>query len=265
VNQLGFPLGDDVKANDAKADLTDLRAVVQRQKALGHRLLWLFLLPFAITAAIIPMFFVLSARISDVETLARQLNIERYLLVDQNFALAIDQYNDILKSKQSAPVLARLGVLYFQRDQKNSYDAIKLLEKAKEIDPQYWETYRNLSYIFTASGRAKDAIAAGMKALDINKNDAITLSNLAWVYSKSEDVRDLELAQQYAERALALTGMGEKRSEVLDTLAEVYYQMGGETNKAQSLVYFNEAIDTAPTWRARSYREHLRTDFPGQP
>jgi tetratricopeptide (TPR) repeat protein len=104
-----------------------------------------------------------------------------------------------------------------------------------------------------------------MKALDINKNDAITLSNLAWVYSKSEDVRDLELAQQYAERALALTGMGEKRSEVLDTLAEVYYQMGGETNKAQSLVYFNEAIDTAPTWRARSYREHLRTDFPGQP
>jgi tetratricopeptide (TPR) repeat protein len=256
-------VGDGVKVNNVNADLTDLRTIVQRQKALGHRLLWLFLLPFAITVAIIPMFFVLSARISDVETLARQLNIERYLLVDQNFALAIDQYNDILKSKQSAPVLARLGVLQFQLDKSNSTDAIKLLEKAKEIDPQYWETYRNLSYIFTASGRAKDAIAAGTKALDINKNDAITLSNLAWVYSKSE-VRDLELAQQYAERALALTGPGEKRSEVLDTLAEVFYQKGGEGNKTRSLAYFKEAIEIAPSWRAGSYREHLKTDFPEQ-
>jgi hypothetical protein len=45
-------LNKDLKAGD----LVDLREIVAKQQALGRRLLWLFALPFAITAAMVPMF-----------------------------------------------------------------------------------------------------------------------------------------------------------------------------------------------------------------
>lgn len=209
---------------------TDFREVVEKQKALGRRLLWLFLLPFAITAAMVPMFFVLNARIADVEVLAKQLNIERYLLVDKNYAMAIDQYQQIFNTKPNAAILSRLGVLYFQLDPKNKDKAISMLDMAKRLEPNYWETYRNLSYIYSASGRTKDAIEAGQKALHLNPNDAVAMSNMAWAYSRTADSSpdDLNRAQALGQKALELTGAGEKKSEILDTLAEVHFHRGAE-------------------------------------
>jgi tetratricopeptide (TPR) repeat protein len=245
-------------------DLVDLREIVARQRALGRRLLWLFVLPFAISAAIVAMFFVLNARLADLEVLTRQLNIERYLQIDKNYALAIDQYEEIAKNTQSASILARLGVLYFQLDPKNADSAVQLLEKSASLDPGYWETYRNLAYIYTATGRTKEAIAAGQKALQLHKDDAITLNNMAWIYSRTDDtsVLNLDLAQQYAETALKLTGAGEKKSEILDTLAEVHIRKGGKDNRELALEYLRKAISLAPNWDAESYRHHLQSSFP---
>jgi tetratricopeptide (TPR) repeat protein len=137
-----------ISIKDAKRRPGD-RAWKATELTPGHRLLWLFLLPFGITAAMVPMFFVLNARITDVEVLAKQLNIERYLLVDKNYAMAIDQYREILKTKQNASILSRLGVLYFQLDHKNLDTAIGMLNAAKRSDPGYWEIYRNLSFIYS--------------------------------------------------------------------------------------------------------------------
>jgi tetratricopeptide (TPR) repeat protein len=209
----------------------------------------------------------LNARLTDVETLAKQLNIERYLLVDKNYAMAIDQYQRILKAKPNAAILSRLGVLYFQLDPKNNKDkAIDMLDMAKRLEPGYWETYRNLSYVYSASGRTNDAIEAGQKALQLNPNDAITLSNVAWAYSRSTNPQstDLEVARQYAQKALTLTGAGEKKSEILDTLAEVYYHKGGDGDRDRSLAYFRQAITLAPNWDVQTYRDHLKTDFPDE-
>jgi tetratricopeptide (TPR) repeat protein len=246
--------------NRLATDLVDLHEIVARQKALGRRLLWLVLLPFVITAALVPMFFVLNARVTDVEVVTKQLNIERYLLMDTNYALAIEQYEQLARSNLTAPVLARLGVLYFQFDHKNKDIAIKTLEAAKRLDPNYSEIYRNLTFIYTVAGNYKDAIEAGQKALELYKNDAMTLNNLAWVYSRPNNVelRNLDLAQQYAEAALNLTGAGEKKSEVLDTLASVHSQKGGPRDRELAVEYLHKAVALAPNWEIQIYQEHLK-------
>jgi tetratricopeptide (TPR) repeat protein len=253
-----------VSEKSPKADLTDLRTVIARQKVLGQRLLWLLLVPFAIASAIIPMFFVLNNRLADLEVLTKQLNIERYLLMDRNYALAVDQYQEIARRDRSAPVLARLGILQFQLDPKNRDLAIQTLEEAQRLDPQYWETYRNLTYIYTSTDETKKAIESGKKALDLNGNDAITLNNLAWVYSTAKEpaLRDLGLAQRYAEKALRLTGLGDKKAQILDTLAEVHFRKGGQGDLNAALDYHRSAIALAPPWDVKNYQDHLRRNFP---
>jgi tetratricopeptide (TPR) repeat protein len=243
-----------------KYDVKELREIVARQKALGRRFLWLLIVPFLITAALVSVFFIfytgVNARLFDVELLTKQLNIERYLLEDRDYQLAIDQYERIAEVNPNAPILARLGILYYQCDSNKVDMALRTLEIAKHLDPQYWEIYRNLSYIYAETGRTKEAVEAGLRALELNKNDAMSLNNLAWALATSEQpgLRNFELAEQYADKALALTTGGEKRAEVLDTIAEIYRQ---KSDLQHAIGYLQQAFESAPNWTRPRYQKRL--------
>jgi tetratricopeptide (TPR) repeat protein len=241
-------------------DLASVQTVVERQQALGRRLLWLFLLPFAITAAVVPVFFILNARLSDVEIANRVFTIERFLTVDRNMPWAIHEYESVAQSRPSAQVFARLGILYFLDDPTKEKKAIELLEKAKQYDPNYWEIYRSLTYIHTTARRSKEAIEAGEKAISLNDFDANTFNNLAWIYVTCEsELRNFHKAETYGRKAVELTK--EKNGQFLDTLAEVYHQIG---NLDQTRSYLQKAILVADVREIDIFRGHFKSIFPSE-
>jgi tetratricopeptide (TPR) repeat protein len=235
----------------------NLAEIVTRQKILGRRLVWLLALPFAITAAIVPMFFVLSARVSDLELATKIVTIERYFLVDKNPSWAIDQYEQITQKKPTAPILTRLGTLYFERNHGDRDTAIAKLMAAQAIDPTYWETYRILTYIYTVTNQPQRAIETGRKALQLNAYDANTYNNLALVYATAKDppYRNLSLALEYADKATKLTN--EMQSNFLDTLAEVYLQRGEQGDKEAALKYLRKAVELSSRRDLRHHEERL--------
>jgi len=223
-----------VNTMTAKTDVIDLQLVIENQKALYRRLLWLFLLPFMITAVFVVMFFRISDRLTDVELGTKLVTIERILDSDKNYAWAVDQYESLAGRYSNAQVFARLGTLYFLLSPKNKEVALRTLERARTIDPSYWEIYRSLTFVYLAD-QPKEAIEAGQMALKLNKNDANTYNNLAWIYSASNDpaIVNLQLAQEYAERAVKLTM--EKQANFLDTLAGIYVRRGARDRALDSL------------------------------
>jgi serine/threonine-protein kinase len=170
-------------------------------------------------------------------------------------------YEEIAKTHPSASVLARLGVLYFQADPKNEKAAIETLDRAKGLDPNNWEVYRSLTYIYTATNRPKDAIEAGQKALALNDVDSGTYNNLAWSFATTSDenLRNLQLAETYALKAIDLTR--DKHAEYFDTLARVYVAKG---ERDQAIQAFRSAIALASQRDLQTYQKHLKQYFPNE-
>jgi tetratricopeptide (TPR) repeat protein len=244
-------------------DLLDVSTIVASQKVLNRRLLWLFTLPFFITAVLVVMFFTLNKRLTEVEVGTQVAAIERILLIDQNYAWAVDQYNHIAQARSSAPILARLGTLYFlldPNDPKNQEIALAKLEAAKDADPNYWEIYRSLTFIYLKIGQYAQAIEAGEKALKLNRNDANTYNNLAWIYATSPDPTfiDLRRAQEYGEKAVGLTK--EKQANFLDTLAQVYFNQGDRDRAVECLRKAKAAILD----RVQKVEAHFKKLFPNE-
>jgi tetratricopeptide (TPR) repeat protein len=245
----------------ANQPLADFEQILANQKALGKRFLWLLLVPFVLTAIMVGMFFVITSRLTDVAVLTKRMNIDRYLEMEGNYIWAVRGYEEIAKTHPSASVLARLGVLYFQADPKNEKAAIETLDRAKGLDPNNWEVYRSLTYIYTATNRPKDAIEAGQKALALNDVDSGTYNNLAWSFATTSDenLRNLQLAETYALKAIDLTR--DKHAEYFDTLARVYVAKG---ERDQAIQAFRSAIALASQRDLQTYQKHLKQYFPNE-
>jgi tetratricopeptide (TPR) repeat protein len=254
------------------AKLATLDRILKNQERLGKRFLGLLILPFLITMGVIILFYVMRANLADVSELTQELTIERFLTIDNNYAMAIDQYEQLDKKNETPSILARLGVLYFDSDPgNNKTKAIQALEMAKRLNPKDWMTYRYLTYIYVRTGDEKNAIVAGEFALKLNKYDAATYNNLAWVYAFPNDkaARNLERAEEYAKEAAKLTGEG--KPEILETLARIEFLKGeeadrkqpggGEADRKQALSFLRKAIAFAPTGETK-YKERLKSLFP---
>ncbi len=241
--------------------LADLKQILANQRALGRRFLWLLLLPFVLTAIMLGTAFYTSRRVTDVEVVAKRLEIDRYLQLEGNYKWAVGRYEQLAKAHPSASVLAQLGVLYFQADPKNQEIAIATLDQARLLDPKSWEVYRSLTYVYTASNQTKDAIEAGKIALALDALDSGTYNNLAWCYATSPDsaLRNLALAESYALKAIELTH--DKHAEYFDTLAEVYVAKG---DRNQAVRAFRTAIALAPPRNVEVYRKHLQQNYPDE-
>jgi tetratricopeptide (TPR) repeat protein len=190
-------------SNAAGADIADLEILIAKQARLNQRLLLLFILPFLITVAMVAMFYTINSRLVSVEAATKLTEIERILENDKNYAWAIGQYEQLEKTYSNAQILSRLGSLYFLQDTKSESKAIETLERARRLDPEAWDIYRNLTYIYVVGDKPKEALDAGLKALNLNQTDANTFNNLAWIYSTSSNPAfvDLNKAYDHAKKA----------------------------------------------------------------
>jgi tetratricopeptide (TPR) repeat protein len=239
----------------------DFQQILANQKALGKRFLWLLIVPFVLTGIMAAMLFFITTRLTDVEVVTKRMNIDRYVEMEGNYLWAVRGYEEIAKTHPSASVLARLGVLYFQADPKNEKIAIETLDQAKSRDPNNWEVYRSLTYLYTATNRPEDAIAAGQKALALNDLDSGTYNNLAWSMATTtdENLRNLQLAESYALKAIDLTH--HKHAQYFDTLAQVYIAKGERNHAVQA---FRSAIALASRKNVQTYENHLKQYFPDE-
>ena len=158
--------------------------------------------------------------------------------------------------------MARLGALYFLANPKDPDRALAKLEEAKRADPQSWEPYRELAFVYASIDKPKEAIETGAKAIELNSLDANTYNNLAWVYSNSKDsqYRNLDLSLIDANKAVSYTNG--KYQEYLDTLAEVYIQLDDSDSKRRALELLKKAVLIAPNDQKSTFIKHLREHFP---
>lgn len=244
--------------------LSDLQLVIDRQKALGRRLIWLLLAPFVMTAVLVYMFIRIDSHVSNIAITEKLINIENILSQDSNYAWGISEYEIIAKSHRNAPILARLGALYFLADPKNSDRALATLMDANRADPQSWEPYRELAFVYATMNKPKEAIEAGAKAIKLNSLDANTYNNLAWVYSHSKDsqYRNLNEALLDAKKAVKFTN--EKYPDYLETLAQVYIQFDDPASKRQAFELLKKAALIAPNDKKGAFIKELRENFPDE-
>ena len=221
----------------------------------------LLIVPIVIAGVITAIFFYFSTRLTDVEVVTSRLEVDRYLQMEGNYKWAVGRYEQLAKAHPSASILARLGVLYFQADKGNEKIAIATLEQAKQLDPNNWEVYRSLTYIYTTIKQSENAIEAGKMALALDPLDSGTYNNLAWCYTTapSAGIRNLQLAETYALKAIELTH--ERHAEYYDTLAQVYVAKG---ERAKAVSAFRNAIRLAHPGHAETYQNHLRESYPDE-
>lgn len=226
------------------------------QKKLASRVFLIFLLPYAIAAVLVVFIFILNARVKEAELAIKLVNVERVWTKTKNYEWAIDEYTRLARQYHRAEILVRLGALHFGLDPANAMAAVETLERAKGMDPGYWETYSTLSYVYVKTQRDREAIAEGEAALRLNPADAQTYNNLAWLYATSTDraIQNLDKAKLYAESAVRLTR--ETQAAYLDTLAEVYVRRGERQRAAEQL---RKAIAVSPNAAVPPLRARLET------
>jgi tetratricopeptide (TPR) repeat protein len=118
-----------------------------------------------------------------------------------------------------------------------------------------------LAYIYLKIHDLKGAIEAGRKAVELNDKDAATYNNLAWIHGTNPSFLDVQLAQQYGEKAVSLTQR--KNSDYLDTLAEIYYRQGKKQQARDLLVEARTTI-IDPNDRLKELQEHFTKLFPDE-
>src|SRR5262249_16895749 len=140
-----------------RSDVTGL------QERLAFRLLLVFLVPVAVIIVLGVYAYRLSARVDEVEVLERVSYIDR-IFADTNSAhWARTTYESVpVRHPGSQRILMRLGALY-QEDGKPDA-AVDSLQRAIALDPNEWEVYSTLSYVFLRQERPDKAIEAGEKA-----------------------------------------------------------------------------------------------------
>ena len=214
------------------------------------------------TGVLVYMFVKIESHISNIGLSEKLIQIEMILAQDSNYAWGINEYEIIAKSHKSAPILARLGTLYFLANPKDSDRALATLMEANRTDPQSWEPYRELTFVYATIDKPKEAIEAGAKAIELNSLDANTYNNLAWVYSHSKDKQYHNLNEALLDASKAVRYTNGKYPEYLDTLAQVYIQFDDSDSKRHALELLKKAAQIAPNDQKSTFIKHLREHFP---
>jgi tetratricopeptide (TPR) repeat protein len=197
------------------------------QRTLATRCLLIFALPFLVILVLGGYSYQLSSRVTELEALQQISFIERLMRKNYSHEWALTEYQKLVHYYPHPQVWVRLGALYFERGTpEDRLQAVAILEQAKAIEPDYWETYSTLAYIYMQEQNESKAIEAGEMAVQLNTLDGQTYNNLAWLHATSTnpDISNLAKAQEYALKAVGYTRG--RNSQYMDTLAEIYARTG---------------------------------------
>lgn len=147
---------------------------------------------------------------------------------------AVEHYQEVL---QREPGMAKahidLGRVMLLRG--DIEEAESHFQAALSSNPGYLKVRYYLGIIYQQQGNIDDAITQYRAEIRINPDDVDALNNLAWIQATHENAkyRDAAKAVELAEMACKLTG--NKKSDILDTLAAAYAEAG----------QFDDALNTA--------------------
>jgi len=114
---------------------------------------------------------------------------------------AINIYKKILrKTPNNFNALFMLGTIYAK--QNNFTEAIRYLEKAVEINPEFPDLQNNLGNVYKAVGDIERAKLCYMHCLRLDPNHASAHHGLGTIYS--DDTKEQQKALEYFRRALSL-------------------------------------------------------------
>jgi len=131
-----------------------------------------------------------------------------------------------------------LGVEYMRL---GSYEkALEKLERAKEIDPDYFGTYNVLGRLYQLMGENKEAERNFRRALSLDGNDSSTLNNYGQFLCQNDRARE---AEQIFKRAF--DNPLNESPEIALTNAGLCLQRSGDRDKAEG--YFRRALEISPT------------------
>ena len=138
---------------------------------------------------------------------------------------------------QDAPALHLLGIIAHEAG--NTAAGIELLQRAVRARDDVAVYHSNLGEMLRLSGRAKEAVASGCRAVELGPNQPQSLNNLGIAYF---DTEDFEAAEQCYRRALALA----------PAYAEAYSNLGNvlRTTKRleEAVAAYNRAIALKPNY-----------------
>jgi tetratricopeptide (TPR) repeat protein len=138
---------------------------------------------------------------------------------------------------KNAPALHLLGIIVHQLG--NAPAGIELLQQAVAANGDVALYHTNLGEMLRLAGRAKEAVAEGRRAIELDPNHPSALNNLGIAYF---DTEDYEAAEQCYRRALALD----------PNFAEAYSNLGNalRTTKRldEAVVAYNRAIALRPNY-----------------
>jgi tetratricopeptide (TPR) repeat protein len=128
------------------------------------------------------------------------------------------------KFPDNAEFYYRAGVIYY-KDNKIE-EAIKQLEKAVELRPDYAEARGIFGDALVHASRYKDAAKQFETSMQLDPQNPEVLSSYALLLAGSpeREMRDLDLAISLAEEACRLTDYND--GESLDVLSQVYFGRG---------------------------------------
>ena len=128
-------------------------------------------------------------------------------------------------------------ILYLGRKQVEALDALIEAAQADPSEPRTFyylaRTHEDLHRKGDKRGSAAEAEKAYLKAIELRPDYANALGLLAWLYASSNDpkLRKIKEAIPIAQRAVDL----DPTSDVLDTLAECYFQDGQKEKAIETL------------------------------
>jgi len=163
------------------------------------------------------------------------------------YGMAVEQYQRALKqAPNSIELQLRLGEVY--RLQGDMPNAIATLEKAQQAAPKDPEPLRVLAYTLQRAGRTDEAIKRYRQLVEFSPQPEI-LNNLAFLLAEQGGNKNLEEAQQLAQRAL----LSKKNDpSISDTLGWIYLR---KNIPDSALRIFQELARTNPD--SAIFRYHL--------
>jgi Flp pilus assembly protein TadD len=158
----------------------------------------------------------------------------RALIDDGDFAAAQLEFSSVLHADaRNAKAIDGLGYLLAMQGKADEAKARYL--EAMQLDPKDASTYLHYALLLSSQQQFREAVVEYRKALALDDRLLIACNNLAWMLASSPDpqIRDGREAVELAERACRLTN--NEQPFFLGTLAAAYAEAGR----------FNDAVATA--------------------
>ena len=105
------------------------------------------------------------------------------------------------------------------RDAQDEPQAMRKLEEAIRIDPDFRDAYINLGALYARAGRLQDALTQFQRAMKIGPPNSFVYSNMSWAYLALKRPRD---ADEFARKALSLDPSNSKARSLLDAITKMY-------------------------------------------